>query len=64
MLFFDDPQELNLSLDTMHSIGDQKDYLQEVLLPALLRGNWDELEKMVVYQDKKDHFLWGRCVGI
>lgn len=59
MLSFENPQDLKLTLDTMNSIGDQKDYLQQVLLPALLRGNWDELEKMVIYQDEEKTILFG-----
>lgn len=53
MLDFENSQDLDLTLETMRSIDGRKDYLQEVLLPALLRGDWGELEKSVIYQDKK-----------
>ncbi|MBF4426728.1 integrase, partial [Vibrio anguillarum] len=58
MLTFENPQNLDLTLGAMRSIGDQEDYLQQVLLPALLRGNWEELDKMVVYQDEKKTILF------
>ena len=45
MLTFENPQNLDLTLGVMRSIGDQEDYLQQVLLPALLRGNWEELDE-------------------
>ncbi|MBJ6973621.1 integrase, partial [Vibrio cholerae] len=59
MLAFENPQNLDLTLGAMRSIGDQEDYLQQVLFPALLRGNWEELDKMVVYQDEKKTILFG-----
>ncbi|HFQ5361024.1 TPA: hypothetical protein ACGVAY_003407 [Vibrio vulnificus] len=59
MLSFDNSQDLELTLDAMRSIGGQKDYLQQVLFPALLRGNWEELDKMVVYQDERKTILFG-----
>ncbi|MDN3700727.1 hypothetical protein QWY96_07160 [Vibrio artabrorum] len=58
MLDFENSQDLDLALETMRSIDGRKDYLQEVLFPALLRGDWDELEKSVIYQDKKDYFVF------
>ena len=59
MLSFSNEQDLDLTLKTMRFIGNQNDYLQDELLPALLRGKWDELEKMVVYQDEKKTILFG-----
>ncbi|HAS6213211.1 TPA: integrase, partial [Vibrio vulnificus] len=59
MLSFENSQGLELTLDAMRSIGGQKDYLQQVLFPALLRGNWEELDKMVVYQDERKTILFG-----
>lgn len=53
MLFFQDSQDQDLILRAMRSVLDKEDYFQQILFPALLRGDWDELEKMVVYQDKK-----------
>ena len=59
MLSFENSQDLELTLDAMRSIGGQKDYLQQVIFPALLRGNWEELDKMVVYQDERKTILFG-----
>jgi hypothetical protein len=59
MLAFHSPQDLDSSLDAMRSIGVTEDYLQQILHPALLRGEWGELEKMVVYQDEKKTILFG-----
>ncbi len=59
MLSFDNPQDLDLVIDAMRSIDPRHDYLQQILLPALLRGDWDELDEMVVYQDDKVTILFG-----
>ncbi|EHR5321334.1 integrase [Vibrio parahaemolyticus] len=62
MLAFDNPQNLELTLNSMRFIGGYKDYLQEALLPALIRGDWEELDKMVVYQDELKTILFGEDV--
>ena len=53
MLAFDRPKDLDFALNEMRSVDYRQDYLQEQLFPALLKGNWGELDEMVVYQDKK-----------
>ena len=40
MLSFENSQDMDSTLDTMRLIGDRGDYLQQELLPALLRGDW------------------------
>lgn len=62
MLSFENSQDMDSTLDTMRSIGDRGDYLQQELLPALLRGDWEELDKMVVYQDQKKTILFGEDI--
>ncbi|GMA82085.1 hypothetical protein [Shewanella glacialipiscicola] len=64
MLSFENSQDMDSTLDTMRSIGDRGDYLQQELLPALLRGDWEELDKMVVYQDQKNHLVWRGYMGV
>lgn len=59
MLSFEDSLSLESLLVTMRTVDDKTDYLQQVLLPALLRGDWLELNKMVVYQDEKLTILFG-----
>lgn len=63
MLFFQDSQDQDLILRAMRSVLDKEDYFQQILFPALLRGDWDELEKMVVYQDKKRSFILRMIYG-
>ncbi len=62
MLAFDNPQNLELAFSIMRSIDGNTDYLQEVLLPALKSGDWEELDKMVVYQDELKTILFGEDV--
>ncbi|WP_226993136.1 hypothetical protein [Paraglaciecola polaris] len=65
MLFFEQPQDMDSTINTMRSIDDKDDYLQQILLPALLLGDWEELDRMVVYQDKKKkHTVWGGYMGV
>lgn len=59
MLSFEDSLSLESTLDTMRSVDNENDYLQHVLLPALLRGDWEELDSMVVYQDERMTILFG-----
>ncbi len=63
MLSFENSQDMDSTLDTMRLIGDRGDYLQQELLPALLRGDWEELDKMVVYQDQKRPSCLARIYG-
>ncbi|GAC03018.1 MAG: integrase [Alteromonadaceae bacterium] len=62
MLFFEQPQDMDSTINTMRSIDDKDDYLQQILLPALLLGDWEELDRMVVYQDKKKSILFGEDI--
>ncbi|MDD1827411.1 integrase [Photobacterium sp. ZSDE20] len=59
MLAFDNSQDLELALDVMCSLGGSEDYLKSMLFPALLRGKWEELDKMIVYKDEKKTILFG-----
>jgi integrase len=62
MLAFDNSKDLDLTLDVMRSVAGHKDYLMELLLPALQKGDWEDLDKMIVYQDDKKKILFGENV--
>lgn len=59
MLKFDKASQLEYFLTSQAAIEEKVNYLEGVLKPALLRGNWDELEDMVVYKDNKRTILFG-----
>lgn len=59
MLAFENPKDLDLTLDAMRSIGGEEDYLLQKLLPALMKGDWEELDLMVIYRDDKKTILFG-----
>ncbi|EOG7736894.1 integrase [Vibrio cholerae] len=62
MLVFETPKDLDLTLDAMRSIGGEGDYLSQELLPALMKGDWDELDLMVIYRDDKKTILFGNDI--
>lgn len=59
MLRFDHANETEAFYNHQKSIKGEDDYLQDVLLPALLRGDWNELDKMIIYQDSKTTIYFG-----
>lgn len=59
MLKFDHANETEAFYSHQKSIEGETDYLQDVLLPALLRGDWNELDKMIIYQDSKTTIYFG-----
>lgn len=59
MLKFEHADQLEAFLTTQRAVGGNVDYLEDVLKLALLRGDWDELEKMVIYHDDKLTILFG-----
>ena len=53
MLNLNDPIKLQGFLNVQNSIGAQVNYLQDILLPAIMGGDYNKLKNLVIYQDSK-----------
>jgi integrase len=58
MLSFENAIQLEEFRNAQNNISNKSNYLDDVLLPALTKGNWSELEGLTVYQDSKKTILF------
>ncbi|MGL1103981.1 integrase [Vibrio parahaemolyticus] len=59
MIKLDNSTMTERCLTNQKAIGGESDYLEDILRPALLRGDWEELDSMIIYEDSRTKILFG-----